>query len=150
MKIILAISLLACAGVALQDRDITAMQPAQIQWQRPDASAGMPAGMMVYHVSGEGQQGPFVDLIKFPDGTRVPLHTHSANHVVTVLSGSLTIARDGHEKGTTVEAGGFFKIPAGTPHVTSAIRETVISVSGDKPNDITFAEGRTDKKTENK
>lgn len=124
-----------CQG---QDNDapgsLTAVQARDIQWQKAE---GLPAGVMVAHVSGDAKGGAAVDFIKFPAGARVPLHWHSASHVVTVLSGKLVIGgAPGVEKELEVGPGGYFKIDGKTPHWTSAKEETVIAVSGDAPNDL--------------
>jgi len=138
MKVLLGL----CAGLAgllwmNQDEDmargLSAVRASDIAWQRAE---GLPAGVMVAHVSGDAKGGPAVDFIKFPAGTRVPLHWHAANHVVTVLSGKLAIGAPGLEKDLEIGPGGYFKIAAKTPHLTSAKEETVIAVSGDAPNDL--------------
>lgn len=137
--------LLCVAGLAaftVQEKEaagIQAVTASGIKWEKPE---GAPAGIMAFHVSGDAKQGPIVDLLKFAAGTKVPLHYHSANHVVTVLSGVLVIGNSAEDvKGTAVEAGGYFIIPSKTPHWTLATKETVISVSGDTPNDLHLVEG---------
>jgi quercetin dioxygenase-like cupin family protein len=134
---LLAATLLAGSELGQEpSQGLTAVQARDIQWQKAE---GLPAGVRVAHVSGDAQGGAAVDFIKFPAGTRVPLHWHSANHVVTVLSGRLFIGAPGLDKDLEVGPGGYFKIAGKTPHMTSAKEETVIAVSGDAPNDLHWA-----------
>src|SRR5688500_18302396 len=140
MKLLLGLLAAGFAGAlcARQDKatpeGLSAVRASEVAWQRAE---GLPAGVMVAHVSGDAKGGPAVDFIKFPAGTRVPLHWHAANHVVTVLSGRLAIGgAPGVEKDLEVGPGGYFKIAGKTPHVTSALQETVIAVSGDAPNGL--------------
>ena len=111
---------------------IFAVRAQDIPWQKAE---GMPAGVMVSHAAGEAKGGAAVDFLMFPAGTRVPPHWHSANHVVTVLSGKLVIGSPG-EKGQDVGPGGYFKLTGKTPHWTTAKEDTVFVVSGDAPNDL--------------
>jgi len=112
---------------------LSAVPAKDIAWQKAE---GMPAGVMVAHVAGDAKGGAAVDFLKFPAGTRIPPHWHSANHVVTVLSGKLVIGSPGQEKGLEVGPGGYFKLTGKTPHWTTAKEETVFTVSGDAPNDL--------------
>ncbi|HEX7896318.1 MAG TPA: cupin domain-containing protein [Planctomycetota bacterium] len=135
MKTLVA-TLAAVLSLGPQEPGLVSVQAGDIPWQKAE---GLPAGVLVAHVTGDAKGGPAVDYIKFPAGVRVPLHWHSANHVVTVISGRLHIGGPGSpelEKGFEVGPGGYYKIPAKTPHWTAAKDVTVIAVSGDAPNDL--------------
>jgi quercetin dioxygenase-like cupin family protein len=117
-------------------KDIVAVKATDIKWEKAD---GMPEGIMVSHLTGESSASPFVDMLKFPRGTRVPLHWHSANHILTVMSGTLVIGREGkpdESAGMEVGPGGYFRFTAKAPHWTFAKEDTVFVVSGDKESDI--------------
>jgi quercetin dioxygenase-like cupin family protein len=120
------------------DKDIVAMKASAIKWERPE---GMPEGLMVSHLTGEATSAPFVDMLKFAGGTRVPLHYHSANHIVTVVSGTLIIGKEGQpdeSSGMEVGPGGYFRISGKAPHWTMAKEDTIIVIAGDRKNDTHF------------
>ena len=103
-------------GQEIRAREIVAVNPADIQWEKA-GKAG--EGIWSHHVSGSAAGGAAVDLIKFAKGAKVPLHYHSANHVVTVVSGRLVIGKSGAPSetgGMEVAAGGYYTIPARSPH----------------------------------
>ena len=134
MKILAgAFAALAAILSLSQEKNLTAVRAEDIPWQKAE---GFPAGVMVSHASGDAKGGAAVDFLKFPAGTRVPTHWHSANQVVTVLSGKLVIGSPGVEKGHEVGPGGYFKIAGDTPHWTAAKEDTVFVVSGDAPIDL--------------
>ncbi len=139
MKVLLAALTAALAASVWLNQEkakpeaILAMPAQDIPWQKAE---GMPAGVMVSHAAGEAKGGAAVDFLMFPAGTLVPAHWHSANHVVTVLSGKLVIGSPGEKKGQEVGPGGYFKLKGKTPHWTMAKEDTVFVVSGDAPNDM--------------
>jgi len=117
-------------------KDIVAVKPSGIAWEKAE---GMPEGMMVSHLTGESSAAPFVDMLKMARGTRVPLHWHSANHIVSVVSGMLVIGKEGRPDeaaGMEVGPGGYYRITAKAPHWTFAKEDTIVVVSGDQKNDI--------------
>ena len=133
---VVAIGAGALLAQEFSGKELQGVQAKDIKWMKAE---GLPAGCMVAHVWGEAKGGSAVDFIKFPAGTTVPLHWHSPNHVVTVVSGKLTIGGKPGE-GTEVGPGGYFIIPGRTPHWTQAKEDTVFVVSGDAPNDMNWAE----------
>src|SRR6516165_4895563 len=64
--------------------------PDTIEWQKGPAS--LPKGAMIAVLEGNPtKEGPFVFLLKLPDGYRVPPHTHPKTERVTVISGTFHI-----------------------------------------------------------
>jgi hypothetical protein len=53
------------------DKDIHVVKPSAIKWEKAE---GMPEGVWVSHLTGESNAAPFVDMLKFSRGTRIPLH----------------------------------------------------------------------------
>jgi len=158
MKLIAAASILSLSVMLLPflkierstspDKDIVAVKPSAIKWEKPE---GAPEGIMISHLTGEANASPFVDMMKFAAGTKVPLHYHSANHIVSVVSGTLIIGEKGmpdESTGMEVGAGGYYRLTAKAPHWTMAKEDTVIVISGDKKNDTHFLdkEGQPKKK----
>jgi quercetin dioxygenase-like cupin family protein len=147
MKVVAAASFLAVLAVVApflaqersrekSDKDLLVVKPSEIKWEKAD---GMPEGVWVSHLTGDSNAAPFVDMLKFSRGTRIPLHWHSANHIVTVISGTLVIGREGAPQegmGMEVPAGGYVRITAKSPHWTFAKEDSIFVVSGDKENDL--------------
>lgn len=110
-----------------------------VKWE---PSPGMAPGMMTTLQYGDPSKGPYIIFLKFPAGTFNPPHWHSADEVVTILSGSI-ITGEGEKaddaKGKEVGPGGYFLIPAKTPHwgkVPSG--EIVLTRLGNGPRDIHY------------
>jgi quercetin dioxygenase-like cupin family protein len=146
MKLIAAASILSLSVMMVPflrekkspDKDIVAVKASAIKWEKPD---GAPEGIMISHLTGESSASPFVDMMKFAGGTRVPLHYHTANHIVTVVSGTLIIGKEGQPDeaaGMEVGPGGYFRLTGKAPHWTMAKEDTVIVIAGDKKNDTHF------------
>lgn len=144
MKLIAVASILGLASlftVAQEkreklDKDLMVVKAANVKWEKAD---GLPEGVWVSHLTGESNAAPFVDMMKLARGTRIPLHWHSANHIVTVVSGTMVFGKEGKPDetgGMEVGAGGFARITAKQPHWTFAKEDSIIVVSGDKENDM--------------
>ncbi|HXG60305.1 MAG TPA: hypothetical protein VNO22_02925 [Planctomycetota bacterium] len=120
-------------------RGIVAVQADEVKWERVE---GMPAGVQAAHAAGEGEQA-HVTLLKFAAGTRLALHRHTPDLVVTVLRGSILLGTEGRPdpaRGTRVGAGGYFKIRGGAPHWTIAPEEAILVVSSQGPLDTKWEE----------
>jgi len=149
---ILAVSVFAAPfivqerGREKQDKDLMVVEPSMIKWEQIE---GLPDGCMSSNLAGDSKSAPFVSMFKLPRGTRVPLHYHSANRIVTVMSGTLVLGREGKpEEGTGMEipAGGYARVPAKSPHWNFVKEDTVFIVSGDKPKDLHWLEKEGEKK----
>jgi quercetin dioxygenase-like cupin family protein len=148
MKVVAVTSILAVIAVLApfaaqeraKDRDILVVKPAAIKWEK---SEGMPEGVWVSHLTGESGAAPFVDMIKFPRGTRIPLHWHTANHIVTVISGTMVVGKEGKPDegmGMEIPAGGYARLTGKAPHWTFAKEDSIVVVSGDKEHDLHWVE----------
>ena len=122
------------------DRDILVVKPAAIKWEKAE---GMPEGVWVCHLTGESSAAPFVDMLKFSRGTRIPLHRHSANHILTVMSGTMVLGREGKPEegmGMEIPAGGYARLTAKAPHWTYAKEDSIVVIAGDKEHDLHWVE----------
>lgn len=118
------------------DKDLLVIKPSAIKWEKAE---GLPEGVWISHLTGESNASPFVDMLKFPRGTRVPLHWHSSNFVITVLSGTMVFGKEGKPEeglGMEVSSGGYARITAKAPHWTFAKEDSIVVISGDKENDL--------------
>jgi len=158
MKVVAVSSILAVIAVLApfaaqerarekSDKDLLIVKPSSIKWEK---SEGMPDGVWVSHLTGASNAAPFVDMLKFSRGTRIPLHYHSANHIVTVLSGTMVVGKEGkpdESMGMEIPAGGYARITAKAPHWTVAKEDSIVVVSGDKEHDLHWMEkDKSDKK----
>ncbi len=73
-------------------------------------------GLQTAALEGNPAKGAAHFLIKFKDGFAAPLHHHSSDHFVTVVSGTLSLTVDGKE--TKLPAGSFFLFKGKKPHIT--------------------------------
>jgi quercetin dioxygenase-like cupin family protein len=116
-SIVVAAALLALgfvAGAVAGDpvnKGIVQWALADLKWQ---AASGAPT--MVVAAS-SAPNGSHCDFSKFPKGTKVPLHTHTADISAVVLAGQFGSA----EEGKAVKPGGpgsYVFIPGGLKHTT--------------------------------
>ena len=151
MKVVAVTSILAVLAVLAplatqertrekSDKDVMIVKPSAIKWEKVD---GMPEGVWVSHLSGESNTAPFVEMFKFARGTRIPLHWHSDNHIVTVMSGTMVLGKEGKPEegmGTEIPAGGYARLTAKTPHWTFAKEDSIVVICGDKEHDLHWME----------
>ena len=69
------------------------MMPSDIKWT---AVPEFP-GVHIANVEGDDMKGNHHSFMKFDAGFAAPLHTHTANHFVTVLTGTMVLSVDGVE-----------------------------------------------------
>ena len=83
------------------------------------------------------------DLIRFPPGGEVPLHTHPGSHLLFVVSGEGFVECDGEK--TPIQAGDCYAIPGGSIHAIQAgpTSELTMIAVGDDHRDA-GSEGRLD------
>ena len=92
------------------------MTPDQMKWT-PNPAA---TGVMMATAWGDPAKGPFGAFNKFVAGFTAPLHTHSANVRIVVISGTMAmVGADGKE--TKFPPGSFYTQPNTFPHVTKCL-----------------------------
>lgn len=75
--------------------------------------AGVP-GVSIAPVEGDMAKGPSHFYLKYDAGFNAPMHHHSPDHYVTVVSGTLTLTVDGKE--TKLAPGSYFALLNKAPH----------------------------------
>jgi mannose-6-phosphate isomerase-like protein (cupin superfamily) len=80
-----------------------------LQW----VDQGIP-GVSAAAVDGDMRKGASHFFLKYPAGLVTPLHHHSPDHYVTVVSGSLVLVVDG--KDHPLPPGSFFALTGKEPH----------------------------------
>lgn len=72
------------------------------------------AGISAATVDGDMKEGSSHFFLKYPAGLVTPVHHHSPDHYVTVMSGNLVLVVDG--KDHPVPPGSFFALTGKEPH----------------------------------
>ena len=104
-------------------------------------------GLKMAVVSGDPAKGPAHFMMKFPGGFAAPLHHHSSDHNVSVVSGTLVLTVDGKEQ--KLPAGSWFAFKGKKPHMTKceAGADCVLSLDARGKWDVIPQETKTaDKK----
>jgi mannose-6-phosphate isomerase-like protein (cupin superfamily) len=82
---------------------------ADLKWNAMGTS-----GVAAAPVSGDMEKGPCRFFLKYPAGLVTPLHHHTADHHVTVISGSITLTVGGKEY--RLGPGSYFMLGDRAPH----------------------------------
>jgi quercetin dioxygenase-like cupin family protein len=99
----------------------------------------MPAGIPLVStaaVEGDMKKGASHFFLKYDAGLVTPLHHHSADHYVTVVSGTLAPTVDGKE--TTLGPGSFFALVNKAPHIARVVGDApaVMMIDARAPWDV--------------
>ena len=97
---------------AQKKKAATAWPAADIKWSE---MKGGPPGLMYSNLWGDITKGAYGTLVKHPAGSVHPLHTHSADVKLVVLSGTFLYTPEG---GTEVQLGpgSYLMVPGGLRH----------------------------------
>ncbi len=124
--------------------------PSEVPWKKGPPS--LPAGAEFALLEGEpSKEGPFVMRLRFPDGYRVPPHTHPKTERVTVISGTLQIAMGDQlerSEAHALPAGAFGFWEAGMKHTAWAEGETILELHGIGPWVINYLNPADDPRNE--
>ena len=141
----IALATLICLAVpaaALHAKDAgkpITMAKDQLTWVANSAAPGV----MTATAWGDPEKGAHGAFHKFPAGFTAPLHTHSANSRIVVISGTMAMAgEDGKEM--KFPAGSFYTQPNTFKHVTKCLAgsECVVYLEADGKWDMKPAEGK--------
>ena len=83
---------------------------------------GGPPGGMVASLWGNMGKGAYGVLVKLPAGMNNPLHTHSADSKLVIISGSFWYAPEGGEK-KVLGPGSYLMVPGGLKHSSGSDSE---------------------------
>ena len=115
MALAAAVSTAMVASIDVQAKgggSATLMPAADLKWSDVD---GFP-GLKVSFLQGDAMKGANHIMLKLPGGFSAPLHHHTADHYVTVLTGTLVLTVDGKE--TKLPAGSYFAFTGKKQHLT--------------------------------
>jgi len=97
------------------------------------------AGVAAAPVSGDMEKGPSRFFLKYPAGLVTPMHHHTADHHVTVVSGSITLTVGG--KDHRLGPGSYFMLADRAGHIAKVEgnEEAVFFIQADGPWDVVMA-----------
>ena len=101
------------AGTKPQAGNANFIEAKDIPWVEAPGFAGLHTAT----VEGDASKGAHHAFLKFDSGFAAPLHHHSANHFVAVVSGTLVLTVDGQEH--RLPAGSYFSFKNKGQHTTS-------------------------------
>lgn len=108
---------------------------ADLEW-KPMGNSGVAAAP----VSGDMNKGPCRFFLKYPVGLVTPLHHHTADHHVTVISGSITLTVGGKEH--RLGPGSYFMLADRASHVAKVEgkEDAIFFIQAEGPWDVVMAE----------
>jgi len=127
-------ALFSAASVLAGEGKSVVLTKADLKWTTLN-DAGVAAAV----VSGDMATGPCRFFLKYPAGLVTPLHSHSADHHVTVVSGSLTLTVGGKEH--LLGPGSYFMLGDKAPHVgkVEGSEAAVMFIEAAGPWDVVMA-----------
>lgn len=106
-----ALCLLGVAPAQAKPKEAQTFAAEDLKWTEVPGGEGV----MIAVIKGDPAKGAHEAFVKFPAGIEHPLHTHTNEIEMVIISGSLTYASEG---GTPKKyaAGSFLRIPGGLKH----------------------------------
>ena len=97
------------------------------------------SGVAAAPVSGDMDKGPSRFFLKYPAGLVTPMHQHTANHHVTMISGSITLTVGGKEH--RLGPGDYFMLADRATHTAKVEgkEDAVFFIQADAPWDVVMA-----------
>lgn len=122
------------------------LTPGDLKWG--PAPPVLPAGAQVAVLDGDPFKPGFFTLrLKFPDGYKIPVHTHPTDENIVVISGLFKAGMgDAFSDAGLHEfpAGSFLKMPKGMRHFAAAKGEVVVQIYGTGPFVVTYVNPNDD------
>jgi mannose-6-phosphate isomerase-like protein (cupin superfamily) len=131
----IAATFLSVASVlAAETGKSVVLAKSDLKW-KPMGNAGVAAAA----VSGDMEKGPSRFFLKYPAGLVTPLHHHTANHHVTLISGSITLTVGGKER--RLEPGSYFMLSNRAAHIArvEGNEDAVFFIQAEAPWDVVMA-----------
>jgi anti-sigma factor ChrR (cupin superfamily) len=118
-----------------------AVKSSELKWSD---IKGMPGWKQAILVGDPDKPGPYVERIKVPPNASVPPHSHPDTENITVLAGGLGIgegAKFDKSKGTMLEVGSFYMLPANTVHYAwSGPKGVTLQIHGVGPSGMSMVD----------
>jgi anti-sigma factor ChrR (cupin superfamily) len=111
------------------------LTPGDLKWG--PAPPVLPPGAQVAVLDGDPFKPGFFTLrLKFPDGYKIPAHTHPTDEYVVVLQGGFKAGMgDAYSESGLRDfpVGSFLKLPKNMPHFAAGKGETIVQIYGAGP-----------------
>jgi len=137
----IAVPLLALSA-ACSNSHPTALRPSDADLNWGPAPAVFPPGAQMAVLEGNpGSTELFTVRLRFPDGYKIPPHTHPTDENVTVLEGTFMVGLGtafNTSQMTSLPVGGFITAPAGHAHYAAAKGPTEVQVHAMGPFVLTY------------
>ena len=142
MRLTAVVGLLLLVGSAGCKDSHTASPTAPDNLNWGPAPAIFPPGAQMAVLEGDpGGTALFTVRLRFPDGYRIPPHTHPTDENVTVVSGTFLVGLGSTfdpKAAMTLLAGGFITAPANHAHFAAAQGTTTVQVHAMGPFAMTY------------
>ncbi|MET4691364.1 cupin domain-containing protein [Sinorhizobium fredii] len=140
MSAVVCIGLCGIASFVSAEDAHTIIAPNEVKWA--PAPKTLPAGAETAVLFGDPtKEGLFALRLKVPSGYAVPPHTHPADEVVTVISGTINLGMGetaDRSAAKALPAGSFFALPPGMAHFAYFEEETVVQITTNGPWGIKY------------
>ena len=140
MSAVVCIGLCGIVSFASAEDAHTIIAPNEVKWA--PAPKILPAGAETAVLFGDpSKEGLFALRLKVPSGYTVPPHTHPADEVVTVISGTINLGMGetaDRSAAKALSAGSFFALPPGMAHFAYFDEETVVQITTNGPWGIKY------------
>jgi quercetin dioxygenase-like cupin family protein len=122
------------------------LTPGDLKWG--PAPPVLPAGAQVAVLDGDPfKPGVFTLRLKFPDGYKIPAHTHPTDENIVVVSGTFKAGMGETFKESELHefpAGSFLKMPKKMQHFAAAKGEVVVQIYGAGPFVVNYVNPNDD------
>ena len=122
------------------------LTPGDMKWG--PAPPVLPAGAQVAVLDGDPFKPGFFTLrLKFPDGYKIPAHTHPTDENIVVVSGTFKAGMGEAFKESELHefpAGSFLKMPKHMQHFAAAKGEVVVQIYGAGPFVVNYVNPNDD------
>ena len=124
----------AASALAAETGKSVVLSKADLKWKAMGTS-----GVAAAPVSGDMEKGASRFFLKYPAGLVTPMHHHTANHHVTVISGSITLTVGGKEH--RLGPGAYFMLADRAAHIAKVEgnEEAVFFIQAEGPWDVVMA-----------
>jgi len=137
-------SIVVSAAVQAQGSGAKTLSASEIKWGENPA---LPKGAKYVLLMGDPKQGAYVSRVQLPANMKIMPHSHSAEHLVTVLSGTLLYAEGDKfdaAKLKSYPAGSFIVETASSPHFMSTKGAVVFQVSVPGKSSFEYVDAKDD------
>ena len=130
--------LVAAALLAQGSKKFVVWPAADLKWE---PLAGAPPGPMLATLWGDPTKGAYAAVEKFPAGFSAPLHTHSTDHKIVVISGTWIHGEEGKPE-VRLPAGSYLFQPSNRRHTSACDKasECIFFIESNRKFDIKMVE----------